>query len=429
LAASDTGVAARAASRMILDAVEERRDRIVALLQDLVSIDSRTGREGPIQDYLARIMDRMGLQVDVFEPDLDALRGHPGYEEVPGLTFAGRPNVVGTLAGDPAARSLLLNGHVDTVPPEPADGWSLPPLSATVRDGAVFGRGASDMKGGLVAMLVALQTLCEIGMRPSGTVILECVVDEEMTGYGTLACIQRGYRADAGICTETSDLQILPACIGRLWFTVEVRGKSAGIATRWLAVSAIEKSVKLLQAVDDLERIRTADLTHPLYPDPRSALACMVTMITAGTFPSATPDVAVLRGSLGIMPHEVVATVKEQFRRQISLVSDVDPWLRHHPPRVTFKDVGADGAEIPVDHPIVAALCKSFQIAVGRSPVLAGRTGGSDTRFLIKYGATPTVIFGPGVTAAMHTVDESVPVQNLVNATKTLALAIRDWCG
>jgi acetylornithine deacetylase len=120
--------------------------------------------------------------------------------------------------------------------------------------------------------------------------------------------------------------------------------------------------------------------------------------------------------------------VKKQFCHQIELASQGDPWLRNNPPRITFKDVGADGAEIPADHPIVQMLCKAFQDSTRRHPTIAGRTGGADSRYLIKYGNTPTVIFGPGITAKMHMTNETVPVSNVVEATKTLALTIHRWC-
>jgi len=96
---------------------------------------------------------------------------------------------------------------------------------------------------------------------------------------------------------------------------------------------------------------------------------------------------------------------------------------------VEFKEVGADGAEIPADHPIVKTVSAAFQAVTGSPPTISGRTGGADTRYLIKYGQTPTVIFGPGMTSEMHALNESVPVANLLTATKTLALAIVEWCG
>jgi len=413
--------------RRIVQAVEQRRDSVVRLLQDLVRLDSTTGREGEAQAYIARTLAALGLEVDVFEPDVEKLKAHPAFRPMGSLDFKGRPNVVGVLKGDPQAHSLLLNGHVDTIPAVAGE-WLEDPFSGSVKEGEVFGRGSSDMKSGLIALLAAVKILVEAGLKPRGSVIIESVVDEEVSGFGTLGCVIRGYKADAGICGETSDMEIMPAAIGRLWFTIEVRGKSAGIATRWLAVDAIEKAYKVVQAVWDLEKIRVNTLEHRLYPDNRMALPCSVNMIQAGSYPSATPEVAVLQGSMGLMPYETIPSAEAQLRRQVSLICQADPWLCDHPPVVKFDGYAADGTEIPQEHPLVSTLAENFRAALGREPVYGGRTGAADTRYLSNYGDTPTVIFGPGVTAKMHMVNETVPVQNLIEAVTVLALSIYDWC-
>jgi acetylornithine deacetylase len=410
-------------------AIDARRVELVALTQRLIQIESVTGNEGAIQGFIADELARMGLAVDVWTPDLAALSTHPAYFPVAGLDFTRRPNVVGIWKGTGGGRSLLVNGHVDTIPIEPAARWTHGALSGGEERGRVYGRGASDMKGGLAVMTMAVRVLQDLGLRLRGDVILEYVVDEELTGYGTLAAVQRGYRADAGISLETSDLHVQPACIGRLWFTVTLKGLAVGISRHWEGVSAIDMGLLVVQAIKELERRRRADLRHPLYPDNRSALPCVVCMFHAGTFPSAVPDSAVLRGSLGLLPQENVKEVQRQVTDQILRVAEADPWLRGHPPVVEFKEVGADGAEIPVDHPIVRTVCAAFRAVTGSAPTVGGRTGGADTRYLIKHGQTPTVIFGPGVTSEMHAVNESVPIANLVTATKTLALAIAEWCG
>jgi acetylornithine deacetylase len=416
-------------SEWIIKSVDERTQEITEFLSRLIQIHSETGHEGEIQHFLAEYVQKAGLDVDVWEPDLDDLKKMPGYLPVSDLSFHGRPNVVGIYHGLGGGRSLILNGHVDTITIEPILDWHYGPLSGKLDQGKIYGRGASDMKGGVAAMTMALKILLDMGLRPLGNIFLEYVVDEELTGYGTLAAIGRGYKADAGICCETSDLKVQPACIGRLWFTIEIDGKPSSITTRWKSVSAIEKGIKIVQAVEDLERIRTLDLYHPLFPDNRSALPCAVCMFNAGTFPSATPDHALLRGSLGLMPFEDVQEVKRAFWDHIECVAKSDPWMRHHLPKVTFKDLGADGAEIPADHPIVSAVSDAFQQAASHPAEISGRTGGSDTRYLIKYGETPSVIFGPGVTEQMHAMNEFVPQENLILAVKTIALSIVDWCG
>jgi acetylornithine deacetylase len=152
-------------------------------------------------------------------------------------------------------------------------------------------------------------------------------------------------------------------------------------------------------------------------------------MFDSGSFPSAVPDRAVLRGSLGLLPNEHVEDVKRSVIEMVNRVAQADPWLRDNPPKLTFKNVGADGAEIAVEHPIVQTVIESYKKTTGEMPVVSGRTGGADTRYLIKYGSTPTVIFGPGLTTEMHAMNESVPVRNLEIATGVLVRSILQWCG
>ena len=412
----------------ILEAVDAKTAEIAAFLRRLIQFDSETGKEGPIQGFISETLRGMGLTVDQWVPDLDELAKHPAFYPAEGRDFSGRPNVVGVYEGDPAARSLLFNGHVDTIPFTPVGDWQFDPLSGELRDGRILGRGSSDMKGGLAAMTMALKTLLDTGLRPRGSVILEYVIDEEVSGLGTLACVTRGYKADAGISLETSDLHVQPACIGRLWFVVEVRGKPAGISRRWEAINALDKGYKIARAIEDLEGIRVETLTHPLFPDNRGALPCAVGKFEAGHYASATPDRAVLRGSMGLLPQEDIEQVKRDFAAFIDSVCALDPWLKTHPPRVWFEGLIAEGAEIPVDHPIVTTVANGFTQVTGTAPTISGRMGAADTRFLIRHGETPTVIFGPGVTAQMHATNEWLPLENLVVATKTLALAINDWC-
>ncbi len=412
----------------ILTFIDQNQEEITAYLQKLISFQSVTGQEGEIQAFAAQHMKELGLEVDVFEPDVDRLRSYPGFLE-PDLPFDGRPNVVGTWKGTGGGKSILLNGHVDTVPLEPLSEWKTGPLAGVITDGKIVGRGASDMKSGVAAMTMAVKILKQMGVQLKGDVILEYVVDEERTGLGTLACVDRGYIADAGICCETSDLNLMPACIGRMWFTINLKGKPTGIATRWEGVSSIEKAYKIIQTVDDLEKIRFQDLHHPLYPDNRGALPCAVTMIKAGTFPSTAPEDAVMRGSLGLMPYEDPEQTKQQLIDQVNLVCQADPWLRDHPPFITTEGgYVAAGAEIPGDHPIMQVMKEAYQTAIGKPAPISGRMGAADTRFLIRSGNTPTVIFGPGVTAEMHAMNENVPVDYLIAATKVIALTIFHWC-
>lgn len=411
-----------------LNWIAREQERIVLFLQELIRIPSVTGEEGKIQKFISHKLGEMGLTVDTWEPDLEALKKHPAFVAV-ARGYAGRPNVVGTLKGSGGGRSLLFNGHVDVIPAGAPESWQHGPWSGDLADGRVYGRGASDMKAGLAAMTMALQSILAAGIRLKGDVILEYTVDEELSGNGTLACVMSGYRADAGICCETSSMRVQPGSIGRIWFEIKVRGRAAGIQRRWEGVNAIDKGYRVSQAVSEFEKLRVARLSHPLYPEIRGAIPCMVGVFESGSYHSAFPDTCLLKGSMATVPGENSDAVKAEFVRFLrDRVAD-DPWLKENPPEVVFTGYFAEPSEIPVQSPIVQTLCRNFRQVAGKEPAISGREGAADIRFMNRYGETPTVIFGPGMTEQMHANNEWAAVEDLIEATKILALTIIEWCG
>ncbi len=414
--------------KAVIEQIEKKRDEIIEFLRTLVSFPSVTGNEWEIQQTITQRLKEMELEVAVWEPDLEELRKHPAYVPVE-LGYSNRPNVVGLYKGKGKGRSLLFNGHVDVIPPGPSTAWKHSPWGGEIEGTRLYGRGASDMKSGLAAMTMAVYSLQCLGVQLNGDVILEYTVDEEQSGNGTLACVMKGYRADAGICCETSSLHVQPACIGRIWFEILVRGKPAGIQRSWEGVNAIEKGYSVVQAVASFGESRIEALSHPLYQDTRGALPCMVGVFESGSFPSAFPDTCTLKGSLATLPGEDTDSVKQAFTEHILKFLRNDAWLKEHPPQVQFKGYCGDPAEISPNHPIVESITREFTSVTGKDPQITGREGAADIRYLIKYGGTPTVIFGPGSTEQMHANDEWVDINDLITATKVLALTLVDWCG
>jgi acetylornithine deacetylase len=409
----------------ILAAVDP--DKAIALLRDMVAIPSVTGDEARIQHHLNGVLCGMGLSVDMWETDWNELKKHPGYRPVD-RGYEGRPNIVARLPGSGGGKSLLLNGHADVIPVGGGEGWDENPWSATIRDGRMYGRGTADMKSGVASHIMAVQALRAAGVQLKGDVLINIVIDEEVSGHGTLDTIIRGYRADAGISGETSDLAIQPACIGRIWFEIEILGKPAGIQKRYQGVSGISLGNKIAQAVQELEDRRVATVKHPLYPNALDSLPCMIGSFSAGNYPSAFPTNCLLKGSIGTVPGEDHEGVKRSLVEQVAAAAAKDPWMNDHPPKVRFVGYDAEASEIPSDHGIVQALQRNYRDIVGREPELSGRQGAADTRFLNKYAATPTVIFGPGSTAVMHSDNEYVSIDDYITSIKVMALSIYDWC-
>jgi acetylornithine deacetylase len=416
----------------LLNLIDEGRSEAVEFLRTMVAIPSVTGDEGPIQEFMKGRLEKMGLEVESWETDAEEIQKHPASSLVT-QSYEGRPNLVARHRGSGGGRSLMFNGHTDVIPAGPRQSWTDDPWSATVRDNRIYGRGACDMKSGVAAAVLALEYIGKAGIQLKGDYLINIVVDEEVSGHGTLDTVLRGYKADAAISGETSTLAVQPACIGRIWFEILIRGKKAGIQQRYLGVNAIDLGYKIKLAVDELEKQRLATVSHPLYPDIRDTLPCMVGSFEAGSFPSAFPDTCLLRGSIATVPGEDHLGVKESFLAHIAKAAAEDPWMKDHPPEVTFGNkfggLDAEAADIPPDHPIVTTLVNTFKEVTGREPEISGRQGAADTRFMINYGGIPTVIFGPGPTAQMHANDEYVDIDDYITAIKVYALSICDWCG
>ncbi|MFC1802430.1 ArgE/DapE family deacylase [Thermoproteota archaeon] len=411
----------------VLANIDSQRSNIIQFLQQLVQIPSVTGDEKSIQTFIAQKFEQMKLRVDMWVPSLYELQKHPAFVPVDQV-YTDRPNVVGVRKGAGGGKSLLFNGHVDVIPTGDINMWKHGPWSGKVIDGKLFGRGASDMKSGLAAMIMAVDAIHRCDITLKGDVILECTMDEELSGNGTLACILRGYKADAGICCETSTLAVQPASIGRIWFEVYIEGKPAGIQRPWEGENAIKKGYAIVKAVEEFGDQRIQQHSHVLYPDIHEALPCMITIFDAGSYPSAFPDKCTLKGSLATLPGEDSDEVKQSLVSHIHNAAKTDEWMKDHLPEVVFKGYFAEPSEIPVNHPIVIIVASNYKAITLKLPEISGRMGAADTRFLSNYGNTPTVIFGPGSTDQMHATNEYVQLEDLITTTKVLALAILDWC-
>lgn len=401
---------------------------MIRFLQEILRIPSVTGDEARIQEFISDYTEQMGQQVDVFVPDLTELSSHPGFVAVT-QSYDNRPNVVSTLKGKGGGRSLLFNGHIDVIPEGPAENWEHGCWSADLADGRIYGRGAADMKSGVAAMTMAVQAIIESGISLKGDVITEYVMDEELSGNGTLDCCVKGYKADAGICCETSSMRVQPGSIGRIWFEIRIKGKAAGIQRRYEGINAIDLGYLVTRTVSEFEEIRVAKISHPLYPDILGSIPCMVGQFESGSYASAFPDACVLKGSLATVPGEDSDQVKAEFTDFIIREAQKKhPWFHQIPPDVRFVGYFAEPAAIDTSSPIVTLLKEHYKGVLGKEPIVSGREGAADIRHLIRYADTPTVIFGPGATEQMHANNEWVSVQDYLDSIRILAHTIIDWC-
>ena len=412
----------------VAEAVRTLQPEIVAALQELVRIPSQTGGEGLAQEAVARLMRAHDLAVDVWEPDATALEPHAESVTL-GSGFAGRPNVVGVCRGEGDGRSLILNGHIDTVEVGDPSAWSYAPLGGDVDDGRLYGRGACDMKGGVVANLFALRALRQAGFAPAGDVIFESTISEEDGGAGALAAVLRGYLADGALISEPTNLAIVTAQGGALMFRLQVQGLSAHACVRDEGVSAVEKFALLHQGLLAFEARRNAEITHPQYAGMRIKAPINIGIIRGGSWASTVPESLTAEGRAGLVPGEDLETFKSELAAEIGRLANDDPWLRDHRPQVTWLDGQFAPAGVPVDSPLVAALSQAWQVTTSSPARIEAVTYGADMRHFVNTGGVPCVMFGAGDGRLAHAPDESIPLDDLLTAITTTAMLIASWCG
>jgi acetylornithine deacetylase len=415
-------------------------DALLALLRVLVAIPSFGGRESPAQREVAAWLVGQGFETDVWPIDLVALARHPQYsaevERDEALGVVGRIGEPASLAG---GRDLLLNGHVDVVPPGDEALWTSPPWDAAVRDGRIYGRGAVDMKGGLCCALIAAKAVRDAGVRLKGRLSVASVVGEEDGGAGTLATLLRGHCAHGAVVVEPTGLSVVPAQAGSLMFRLVVTGRAAHGCVREEGVSAVEKFLPLFAALRRLEAERCGLLPggagaagrpdDPLFARYRLPWPIEVGTVRAGDWASSVPGALVADGRYGVAVGERPEVARRALAAAIARAAAEDDWLRDHPPAVEWWGGRFDPAVTDPADPIVAAVIAAAAAVTGQTPPVEGVSYGSDLRLLVNVGDIPTVLFGPGDVRVAHMADEYVPVADLRAATESLVLTALRYCG
>lgn len=417
----------------MLSAVEQRAlaaldlEGLLEVLNDLVAIPSITGDATDAQRYVARHMASLGLTVDTWDLDIQTLEQHPACStEVARTEGLG---IVGTLGEGQTGRTLILNGHVDVVPPGDVNTWTYPPWQATRVDDKIYGRGALDMKGGLCCALFAAKAIQEANVTLDGTVLIQSVIGEEDGGIGTLATVLRGYTADAAVIMEPTGLAVAPAQAGALNFRITVPGLAAHACVREEGYSAIEAFWPIHHALLELERSRNANLDEPLFASYETPYPLSIGRLEAGQWASSVPESLVCEGRFGIALDEDLEVAKQQFETTVAHAAAPHPWLKKHPPTVEWWGGQFAPAHIASGHLIVQTVTEAFEDTTQQPARLEGVTYGSDMRLLVHQGQIPTVLFGPGDIRQAHRPDEFVPIADLIACTRTLILTILRFCG
>ncbi len=412
--------------RRALDALEDLGEQAWgSRLAQLVEIPSITGSaaEADAQRWVAGQLERLGLEVDFWSCDLEALRADPDFpgDETPRTEAWG---LVGVTPGpDEAPPRVILQGHVDVVPPGDLAQWAGDPFKARLDGDVLYGRGACDMKAGVVANLVALEAVLASGVRLPGRVAVHSVGGEEDGGLGAFATLKRGHTGDACLITEPTSRTIITACGGALTFTLTVSGLATHGSTRYAGVSAFEAFLPVYAALQELETERNEDVA-PVMAEYPIAYPLMVGRIESGDWSSSVPDRLIAEGRYGVALDEDVTTARQAFEERVAEAVSRDPWLRDHPVEVTWSGGQFASGRFPDAHPFLNTVADAWSDVAGDGrPRERGAPYGSDLR-LYNAAGIPALHLGPGEVQHAHSPLEQVRLSEVADVARAIVLIL-----
>jgi acetylornithine deacetylase len=412
----------------VLDHLDE--DALVERLATLVRVPSVSGTPAEVEvvELAAGMLSDAGMAVDHWEIDIEELRADPWF---PG-TEVDRDTAFGLAAVSRQSDempALVLQGHLDVVPPGDPDAWGLTdPFSAEIHQGRLYGRGACDMKAGFAANVAVVETLRAAGVRLERPLAVHGVMGEEDGGLGAFATMRRGHLADAAVITEPTGDRLVVANAGALTFRIEVPGRSAHGSLRLEGQSAFESFLPVHRALLALEADRNR-VIDPMFVDRSMPYALSFGIVQTGDWSSSVPDRLVAEGRYGVILGEEPQAARTAFEDAVTEASLKDPWLREHRPVVTWPGGQFASGRLDPDHPLVGEVRSAAVDTGAAEPTVCGEVYGSDLRLYSGIGGIPTLVYGPGDPLRAHTPHEYVEIDHVVTVARALTVLALRRCG
>ncbi len=418
------------ATDRILAAVDRLFEREVEFLEELVRFRSLRNEEAAAQDFLARELENRGFTVNRFRTDASRIGEHPAFSPTT-VAYDESWNIVACKAAAGGGRSLAFNSHVDVVPAGSPQRWRTPPFEPNRRGDWLYGRGAGDMKAGLVASIFAIDAIAEAGLTMCGDVQVQSVVEEEITGNGAATAFALGFTADAVLSPEPTDEQLVRANAGVIKFRLETKGRPAHPREPDSGQSAIDLMIRLIGRLRELECRWIAERENkPLFHNIANPVALTIGTINGGDWIASIPSDCVADGRIGFYPGNDPKDRIAEFEAFVKHVQAEDPAFDGEP-LVTLTWVGVTHAGYELAEGTMAEAGLRTAHAITHSGdalpayVMACYL---DAAIFSVHGNIPSLVYGP-IAENIHGIDERVSLPSLRRVTKTLALFAADWCG
>ena len=420
----------------IAAAVRAQQTDMVRTLNGFVRAVSPSGAEQPAAEFMEEALLAIGLSCDRIALRSQDLKDWALYSPAC-CADGGRYNLLAVHEPrSEGGRSVLFNGHLDVVPTGPHELWRHPPFEPHLEDGWLYGRGAGDMKAGIVCTLAAFKALRALGVAPAGRVGFNAVLEEESTGNGALATVVALRQAIDAARMASFDLVLIPeplgeqmisAQVGVLWLNIELTGRPAHAAYMSSGASAIEAGIAVIADLKRLEAQWNApDQRHPLYRDHGHPINFNIGRIDGGEWNSSVPCRCTLGVRIGFYPGIPIADVKRQVEDCVTAtLARLDGGLSL---RFGYEGFQAPGCEFDLDGEGLRCLAVAHRKAHGLELGRAATTATTDARHFKYILDAPVTCFGP-LARNIHGVDEAVSLDSMLRVTTTLAQVLHDWCG
>lgn len=412
----------------LLQAVDARKDQLLALLERLISFETMSP---PARNTVA------------IQHFLDDELTEIGFRTKRVAFYEGDELLSAQKAGTDAANyhSLLLNGHVDVATVD-RPRWNSDPFKLVQNGDLLYGRGVSDMKGGISSFIYIFSLLNQLGIDLPGDLRFQSVVGEEAGEAGTKTLLKNGETADFAVVGDTSNMNFQgQGGVVTGWITLNSPhiyhdGNRAAMITTGgglKAANMIEKMVVVIQALEKLEQYWGITKSYPGFAPGIDTIN--PAYIQGGLHPAYIPSEAKLWITVHFYPNENVDDITQEIEDQVIAAAKADPWLRDNLPTFTWggDSLLVDKGEVfpslalHPDHPGMQALENSFREVSGKQPTVGMSPSVSDSGWF-GYYHIPAVDFGPGTMEQAHSDNESLSFQQLLTYTKIMAAFIYDWC-
>ena len=413
--------------KQLTESIDQLTGDILDFTCRLVAEPSVLGSEASAMEVMEAELKKLSFEPTRIEIDPAKLSQHPGFAPVP-WSYEGRYNVAARReASAEGGRSVIFNGHLDVVSPEPLKLWDRDPYDSVEQDGWLYGRGAGDMKSGVAAMTYAVHAVEKAGFGFKAPVTIEAVIEEECGGNGALACVAAGHDAEAVLIPEPLGLAILTAQLGVLWFKVSLTGVPRHVHEATAGVNAIEKCVPLISALRNLEAEMNQE-THPVYQDIAHPINLNIGVIQAGDWPSTVPAAAEFHCRLSFFPGATFDQTRQRILDTITRATQQDPWLAENQPGVEFYGFRSQGHVAERNRPAFNTLNDCHREMFGKDAEDTISTATTDVRAYHHYATAQATCYGPEA-ENIHAANERVKIESVIDTAKVYALFLARWCG